>query len=618
MHFACVFTKNPNSSLLGELEQLWDEPVEGLYGQQLLITERLLENGFFEDEFGYAVIQGFLRDGRLLHEEVVENHHRSFFNWLKEHPSDDLPDWVHGAFSFVYFDKQKEQLVLGTDWIGCYPVYYGMDGEDVMVANGILAFRNSSLCQIDPVGVAQRLSSSGHYNFGRRTILKPVKRLLGGERVVLDLASKTTQSYFQSGLFQIKEESKKNSVDRFWDIIRNEYQLALINQTVVHIGQSGGLDSRLVLAAMPDEKKLVCHTHGEEDFYESIIAKKLATSKGAHWHCYPVGDNFFMTRNKIDAFNGMTEALEHGQWISVMENNQRVNEPFVLGDLCEAYTGRYIKRFRSRKDQVKSFLQVYLLRRSLAFTPATVQTFEDWCNHQVEHVKKEQLVFDVSRFGLSHEALLKETIIDLEVDFQCVGSHNIPFTELYDEFWGWHHSRAKQMLFANARFFAVSPTMSRHVLQAASEIKPEYRLNYQLAHLFFNQVKELKSLSHIPTTQIPYIPFSTPNVIKLLWWGMRSYLDRLLMNRIMKRKDPTLRYRVVPGINLVQLFQFPLMQQRVLSWFPNDQLGVRDSVLSYFIRRQRLERRPMEPFDQITAAALESEIDYLTRGKKAF
>lgn len=618
MHFVCNFPEERNASFLRSLELLWDEPVKALTGHCLLMTERLYENGFFEDEHGYAIIQGFLRDERLMQDAEVAHHHQSFFDWLRLHPQADLPDWVHGAFSFVYVDIKGERAVLGTDWIGCYPVYYGLNDVGVVVSNSVLALKDTSFCQIDPIGVAQRLSSSGHYNYGRRTILQGVNRLLGGERVVLDLTSKTTKSFCQSGLFKIKDESKNDSVDRFWESIRKEYQLALINYPVVHIGQSGGLDSRLVLAAMPEGKKLVCHTHGEKEYYESIIAEKLARLKGARWNNYPIGDNFVMHRDKIDAFNGMTEALEHGQWISVMEQNKRVNEPFVLGDLCEAYTGRYIKHFRSRKDQVRSFLQVYLLGKPLAFVPASEYGFAEWSNHLREAVRKEQAAVDVSKFGLTQEGLYQETLRDLEVDFHFVKVQNIPFVELYDEFWGWHHSRAKQMLFANARFFAVSPTMSRHVLQAASEIKPEYRLNYQLAHRFFNRIPALKPLARIPTTQIPYIPFSAPNFIKLLWWGMRSYLDRLLMKRIMKRKNPTLRYRVVPGINLVQLFQFPQVHDRIMSWFPNDQLGLRDAVLTYFVRRQKLERRPMEPFDQITTAALESEIDYLFDGNKAF
>lgn len=618
MHFICDYSETPSNVSQSMLELLWDEPVMELASRHLIVTHRLHENGFFEDEYGYAIIQGFLRDERLMQDAVVAHHHQSFFDWLRLHPQADLPDWVHGAFSFVYVDKVNQRLVMGTDWIGCYPVYYGVQSDGVVVSNSLLAFRDTPFCQLDPVGVAQRLASPGHYNYGRRTILQSVKRLLGGERVVLDMRSKSIQSQFQSGLFRLRDESKQDAVDRFWEIIRKEYHLALINHPLVHIGQSGGLDSRLVLAAMPDNKKLICHTHGEAGFYESLIAKELAQLKGARWNCYPVGDNFIMTREKIDAFNGMTEALEHGQWISVMENNLRVTEPFVLGDLCEAYTGRYIKHFRSRKDQVKSFLKVYLMRRPLNFTQASREGFEAWSNHVTCSVEKDQSVLDVAKFGLTHEHLLQATKLDLAVDFDCVRNHDIPYDELYDEFWGWHHSRAKQMLFANARFFAVSPTMSRHVLQAASEIKPQYRLNYQLAHVFFNRIPDLKSLARIPTTQIPYIPFTAPNFIKLLWWGMRSYIDRLLLERIMKRKDPTLRYRVVPGINLVQLFQFPQMEERVGAWFRNNQLGCRDAMLSYFMRRQRLERRPMEPFDQITAAALESEIDYLTGGKKAF
>src|SRR5690606_29846223 len=115
--------------------------------------------------------------------------------------------------------------------------------------------------------------------------------------------------------------------------------------------------------------------------------------------------------------------------------------------------------------------------------------------------------------------------------------------------------------------------MGMNVLKTASNIHPNQRLDLKFINQLFSAIPELNRLANIPTSQAPLVPANSPNFIKFLLWGVRSIGDNFFIRRIMRNKDPEMRYRLFRSINWVKVYQNPLMESLMDQYFDIDHLG---------------------------------------------
>lgn len=76
------------------------------------------------------------------------------------------------------------------------------------------------------------------------------------------------------------------------------------------IGLSGGMDSRLLLASVLENKDIDCYIYGNEEFYETAIARRCACVAGAHSKSFPAEKNLFPDRKDLMAHVYATEAVD--------------------------------------------------------------------------------------------------------------------------------------------------------------------------------------------------------------------------------------------------------------------------------------------------------------------
>ena len=215
------------------------------------------------------------------------------------------------------------------------------------------------------------------------------------------------------------------------------------------------------------------------------------------------------------------------------------------------------------------------------------------------------------------EEIRSNVTSDLLELFSRIENHQIKYIDLIDELFTWFtHTRfpmGKQILINNYKFKAFCPALSTAVIRYASNIHPSLRLNQKFIRLLFKEKEELKLLSKIPTSQIPILPLNFPDVVRFPLWAVRSKMDEYLIKRLIKAKDPTLRYRVFNSNNWVEVYQNPKLEKNIESYFKKNHLGKEyiKHVISLAKQRRDLNQWPFANMDIMNAAALNTELELI-------
>lgn len=578
----------------------------------------------YENHSAVGLTEGYFRD-LTLKESSVKIHMFSAFEKLQA--GWPLPQSITGSFSTILINKRSNDIILCNDLIGLYPIYYYIYQDKIYVSNSIILMSAITAGDLDEVGILQRSIGQDFSNIGSRTILKDCKRLLPGEYIKLDATGNKIEKLYDNSLFQnISSSSQDHTLHpSYWSAYKKEVELLLLNNKKVKIALSGGIDSRVVLGAVPAEKDIECLTFGAKDNYETRIASRLASLKKAKFKNFYEPDLYFPPYQILKKYTLETEAVQICSWLEILENVTSQSEtPILLGELCEALPARNIRQYSSRKFRQANFYKYYLLKKDYEFERATPEKFAIWKEGITQHYMF--WYADVRLKRMKSEILqqdLKAAVInDLQELFTRIEAHNLPYVELYDELFSWYtYTRmrlAKQLQISNSRYKAYSPAMSIQVLRNTSNLHPNLRLNYRFVKKMFRDIQELREFNKIPTSQAPLVPQYFPDFIKFPVWGIRSKIDEFLVKRMMKIKNPNSRYRLFKSIDWARVYQNPEMERNFKAYFKNNHLGTDyyENLLDQCIKRKNLDHWPFANIDIINAAGLNIELDIIKSLRK--
>jgi hypothetical protein len=586
-------------------------------GSLSILTEDL--NEIKNASFHYSITDGYIRD---LNKEILDVQGQELSSISEISKSWPLPDNITGSFSSVLINKNTEDIIICNDPIGIYPLYYLKNSRGFFISNSIILIGAISKCELDEVGIVQRCLGPEFSNLGSRTILENCKRLLPGEYLKFDKCGNKILSKYDNTLYQnISTSSQVNDIHkRFWKLFKTELEYCLNDSKEVNIALSGGLDSRMVLGAIPEYKKTKCMTYGERKNYETIIASRLAKLKNNDFQNFSQSDLYFPPFEILKQYTLQTEAVNLCSWLEILEaNTNESKEPILLGDMAEILNGRNIKKFSSKVFRQTQFIRHQVLKKDYIFENSSNEKFENWKRSIVFSHSRWYTEERLSQFKISEnrQNLLKELQSDLNELFQRIEAHNLPYAELYDELFSWYtHTRmpmGKQILVCNKKFSSYCPSMSLQILRKASSIHPNLRLNSRFINKLFKESIELKKLYKVPTNQAPLIPQNYPDIIKFPIWGLRSIIDQYLIKRLVRSKDINKRYRLFKSINWAEVYQNPNMEKNLNDYFKNNHLGKSffQSILNQCVQRKNLNNWPFANIDIMNAAGLNMEIDLI-------
>lgn len=556
---------------------------------------------------GYLVNVDMQASQRKVYEKFLRD---IKINW----PINDLFSGSYSS-STIYDNK----IILANDIIGPYPLYYYIQDQKFIFTDNLQLVKQFIKIELDVVGIAQRLYAPENSAIGSRTILKNFKRLLPGEKLTFDLTSQKWLREYDNRLFGKIGDDKINAerLDVFGDRLKKEIDLIQCFGLSMDIALSGGLDSRLLLSVMSRDKPSACFTYGSSDSYESKIAKRLANSKGFKFISKTDYLQYFPDKNEIIDIIKNVETPYVMSWFEFLKDIPKSNNILLIGDMCEVLPARNIKKFSGRKDRKKNFFRHFVLNKPYKFVPSSKEAFEKWKKIILRRYLRDfnNLNLDGPLFiNFPREKILNGIISDLDEIFGRIEEHNLKYVELYDELFAWYtHSRipmGKQISHCNAKFKAISPSMGSGILILSSNIHPNSRMNYRFMNRLL-KTKGFAELYKIPTNQSPIIPGTSPEIFRFLMWGFRSTVDQILIKRILRTKNPKLRYRLFKGINWVEIYQQKDVLKKFEAYFENNSLGedIYEESKNELQARINLSSWPLNNVDILAPAILNLELE---------
>lgn len=570
-----------------------------------------------ESENLFSITNGYLKD---ITEENKERQNLAavkqvFENW-------PVPDNITGSFSSLIYDKRENEIVISTDTANIYPLYYLKRENFFFISNSIILLGRYSKAEFDNAGIFQRAVGPSFINIGSRTILKDCKSLLPGEWLKFSPERKLIQKKYDNSLYQNIGDSslKKGDLENYWNHYKKEVALCTKNHHKVNIALSGGIDSRIALGAIPEDKCVTAYTFGSPENYESIVAKKLAKAIGASHKIFFDTSQYFPESEVFRNFTRDTESVKLNSWLEFLNNiHPSEKQPILLGELCEGLPGRNIGRFNTGTFRKENFIQYYLKREEIPLTPSSDLSFEQWKIKKRNFILSWHVDFWFEKLGMefSKDQIISSTLTNIEEIFDRIKAHNLPYTELYDELFSWstftRMELSRQVNICNEKFYAYSPGMSLQMLKKTSNIHPNLRLYYRFANQLLKEVPELRKFRNIPTSQIPLVPQTWSNIIKIPIWGLRSKIDDWLIKRMMKASDPNKRYRLFNSINWAKVYQEKNMLSNLKDYYIPNNLTQEYSEVFINLARKRKELKswPFANMDIISGATLNTEIELI-------
>jgi len=199
----------------------------------------------------------------------------------KDLQSDPVFSRLNGAFAILIADSAK--IVVITDMLAFTQVYAGKDRDNNLISFGTHPDLVASLCgisQLDLTSIGEYISQ-GTTRFPY-TMYENVKELDPGSVHIFE--TKEHQKNIKKYLYWYppKEIQSSFNKDELVKELRGKFVAAVKNRSNgqrIGVTLSGGLDSRLILAVVPEEKECLGLTFCDYQNRETRLAKKVA-------HCY--------------------------------------------------------------------------------------------------------------------------------------------------------------------------------------------------------------------------------------------------------------------------------------------------------------------------------------------
>ncbi|WP_190303144.1 asparagine synthase-related protein [Methylomonas rhizoryzae] len=258
---------------------------------------------------------------------------------------------LFGRFVTLIHDTHNQSLNVIPDRFGSIPFYYHVSAKNIVFSRRLSSFTERDLTnKVNESALSDILA----YNvpLGDKTLHAGVRTLLGGSclQIVLDSLSLRKQTIWEPAM-QLHDANIPllEVQDQLTNLLLEGYEIATAGYAKVGVTLSGGVDSRLLLAAgLHLGKDMETYTTGIIGSRSLTYAKQMAELCGVANFAYPLGAEFLasygnIVQENIDLTQGMSFSSEaEASWLCNHVPSDRV---MVHGAFAELYKIGYMHNY---------------------------------------------------------------------------------------------------------------------------------------------------------------------------------------------------------------------------------------------------------------------------------
>jgi asparagine synthase (glutamine-hydrolysing) len=210
-----------------------------------------------EDETVWAVQNGELYNHAEIREGLRAHGHRfdsrcdtEILPHLYEDAGPALPERLRGKFGLAVWDAQARRAVVARDRLGVKPMYYAEVGDVVVFASELKSLLASGL--VDAELDYEAIDAFLTFGFvpGPLTPLARVRKLMPGERLIVDAAGVRTETYWSYPEPAPIEMGLQEAAEGLIAGLDESVRLRLMSDVPLGAMLSGGIDSSVIVALM--------------------------------------------------------------------------------------------------------------------------------------------------------------------------------------------------------------------------------------------------------------------------------------------------------------------------------------------------------------------------------
>jgi len=250
---------------------------------------------FNEDESVAIVFNGEIYNYKELREQLIACGHKFksetdtevIIHGYEEYGL-EIASKLNGDFAFAIWDSNIKQLYIARDYAGIKPLYYYIDGKNVLFASEI----KSILCYKKVKREVDREALNSFLTFryvpGEKTLFKGIQKLIPGHYLVVSKEGVKIQKYWDLDLSRTLKKSTVCWAQEIQTSLRDAVDRRLMSDVPLGAFLSGGLDSSFVVGLMKQigVKDVKTFSVGFENkkFDETKYARLAAENLGTEHH----------------------------------------------------------------------------------------------------------------------------------------------------------------------------------------------------------------------------------------------------------------------------------------------------------------------------------------------
>ena len=436
---------------------------------------------------------------------------------------------LNGSFCMAIYNLITHELLLVSDRFSSYPCFYSFTDKKTFIfgtqLSSILqlheAPRNLDFESIIEFFTLQRI-------LGAKTFYKDIK-LIPPATMLHHRDGNTSLACYWEMKYEEENQPEEYYIDKLSIALRNSVERSTAGNYRFGLLLSGGLDSRMVLAA--SGKEMTCFTLGDFKNREFRIAERLAEVKGCK--------HIFLKRDRDHYLNLVDKAAEIGDGMYSFIHAHAVG---FLGEIrrqCDVLLHGYAPEIFFRGTNLP-YRKLTFLGRS-CFSVLDKLSTDDLTHKIIDKVKYSLYQKDPKQLFIKSYASILERVLLNSVNTILKDTES-NCTNIYDKF-TWldthYQSRYPSFLFETsirAFIHERSILFDNNLLELYLKMPVHFR---STSRIWTKVLANFNSeLARIPYANTGYSPF-TPDFLKCGLTISRSILNRLHLLRPSQLADPT-------------------------------------------------------------------------------